>query len=116
MRAFYRSIDYYLCASWNEGTPNPALEAAACGVPVVTTQVGNMPQLIDEGVNGFFVEPTVESVVHCFRNIQDMPESRYAAMSQAIRGSITPQWSWPRRICDFTIAFDALVQGAGEVK
>jgi glycosyltransferase involved in cell wall biosynthesis len=56
MLRFYHSIDVYVCASRSEGTPNPCLEAAACGVPVVTTRVGNMPELIRDGENGFFVE------------------------------------------------------------
>jgi len=43
MREFYQSLHVYVCASRSEGTPNPCLEAAACGVPVVTTPVGNMP-------------------------------------------------------------------------
>ncbi|HYR42382.1 MAG TPA: glycosyltransferase family 4 protein [Terriglobia bacterium] len=60
MREFYRSLDVYLCASRFEGTPNPCLEAAACGIPLVTTRVGNMPELIRDGINGFLVEPTVD--------------------------------------------------------
>ena len=39
MRDFYRSLDVYLCASRSEGAPNTCLEAAACGVPLVTTAV-----------------------------------------------------------------------------
>ncbi len=34
------SLDVYVCASRSEGTPNPCLEAAACGLPVVTTARG----------------------------------------------------------------------------
>ncbi len=62
MLEFYRSIDIYLCASRSEGTPNPCLEAAACGVPLVTTRVGNMPELVRHGVNGLFVERNVADV------------------------------------------------------
>ena len=76
MLDFYRSIDFYLCASWNEGTPNPGLEAGACGVPVVSTRVGNMRELIKDGTNGYFVEPTVESIVDCFNNIRHRPDSK----------------------------------------
>ena len=56
MREFYQSLDVYICASSEEGTPNPCLEAAACGVPLVTTRVGNMPELVVHGVNGLFIE------------------------------------------------------------
>src|SRR5687768_15509539 len=62
MVEFYHSLDIYLCASRSEGTPNPCLEAAACGVPVVTTRVGNMPELVQHGVNGLFVERNVSDI------------------------------------------------------
>ena len=37
---FYKSIDIYVCTSKSEGGPNTILEAMACGVPIVTTDVG----------------------------------------------------------------------------
>lgn len=40
MQDYYNKIDIYLCASIVEGTPKPLLEAMACGVPVITTDVG----------------------------------------------------------------------------
>ncbi len=62
MLDFYHSLDVYVCASRTEGTPNPCLEAAACGLPVITTRVGNMPELIRDGENGFFVERDVADI------------------------------------------------------
>lgn len=44
MPAYYSTIDIYVCPSKIEGTPNPVLEAMACGVPVVSTDVGIVPQ------------------------------------------------------------------------
>ncbi len=45
MNDYYNSIDIYVCASDIEGTPNPALESMACGIPVISTDVGIIPQL-----------------------------------------------------------------------
>jgi glycosyltransferase involved in cell wall biosynthesis len=53
---FYQDIDAFFVASITDGTPNGALEAAACGRPVVTNRIGNMPEFIVNGVNGFLVE------------------------------------------------------------
>ncbi|MFN0263237.1 glycosyltransferase family 4 protein [Tepidamorphus sp. 3E244] len=44
MPNFYRDLDVFVCTSAMEGTPNPVLEAMACGVPVVSTDVGIVPQ------------------------------------------------------------------------
>lgn len=40
MPDYYRKLDVYVCASLDEGTPNPVLEAMACGVPILSTDVG----------------------------------------------------------------------------
>ncbi|WZB73295.1 glycosyltransferase family 4 protein [Achromobacter xylosoxidans] len=47
MPAYYNSLDLYVCPSAIEGTPNPVLEAMACGVPVISTDVGIVPKRSD---------------------------------------------------------------------
>jgi len=109
MRDFYHNIDYYLCAGWHEGTPNPALEAGACGVPVVTTRVGNMPELIQHGRNGFFVEPTVESIVETFRAIRKLEPETYEHLSNAIASEIRSNWTWTQSMRNYLTAFERLL-------
>ena len=43
--ALYRSLDYLLIPSRTEGGPMPAIEALACGVPVISADVGWMQEL-----------------------------------------------------------------------
>ena len=40
MPDYYNSIDLYICASKEEGTPIPILESMAMGIPVISTNVG----------------------------------------------------------------------------
>jgi glycosyltransferase involved in cell wall biosynthesis len=40
-----------------DGIPNVLMEAMACGVPVVTTGVSGIPELVRDGVNGLVVRP-----------------------------------------------------------
>ena len=46
--------------SRSEGMPNVVLEALACGIPVVATDVGEVPYLVREGVNGYVVHKSQE--------------------------------------------------------
>jgi glycosyltransferase involved in cell wall biosynthesis len=54
---FYAALDAMLLPSVNEGTPVSAIEALAARRPVVATRVGGVPDVVDEGEDGFLVEP-----------------------------------------------------------
>jgi len=53
---FYEAMDIYALSSHREGLPNVLLEAMAIEVPVVSTRVAGVPQLIDDGVNGLLTD------------------------------------------------------------
>jgi glycosyltransferase involved in cell wall biosynthesis len=98
----YHNVSVYMCASLNEGTPNPALEALSCGLPVITTRVGNMPELIKDGVNGYIVE----------RNARSMADALIALrgkdLRQAARASVAPNWDWKVKAQNYATIFRML--------
>lgn len=55
--AIYSDLDALVIASDNEGTPVSIIEAMAAGAPVVSTAVGGVPDLIDDGQTGLLVPP-----------------------------------------------------------
>jgi lipopolysaccharide/colanic/teichoic acid biosynthesis glycosyltransferase len=48
-------MDVFVLASHREGFPRAAMEAAACGVPVVATDIRGCRQVVQDGVNGVLV-------------------------------------------------------------
>lgn len=110
MREFYRSLDVYVCASRSEGTPNTCLEAAACGVPLVTTRVGNMPELVRHGINGFFVERDVDDIARRLRTLRDDCDLR-TAMSDQIQHDIQA-WDWSLRSQAYRQMFEEMIPKA----
>jgi N-acetyl-alpha-D-glucosaminyl L-malate synthase BshA len=49
--------DLFLLPSWQESFGLAALEAMACGVPVVASRVGGLPEVVEDGVSGFLRAP-----------------------------------------------------------
>ena len=47
----------YVLPSYNEGMPMSVIEAMSYGIPTISTFVGGIPQLIDNNINGFLIQP-----------------------------------------------------------
>lgn len=109
MREFYQSLHVYVCASRSEGTPNPCLEAAACGLPVITTPVGNMPELIRDGENGLFVARDADDIAAKLRRLRDDPELR-ERMGRAARAAVEA-WDWCHQASRYAEMFEAVLNG-----
>lgn len=56
LATFYRAVDVCLVPSRSESFGLVALEAAACGTPVVAAGVGGLCSLVDDGSTGFLVD------------------------------------------------------------
>jgi D-inositol-3-phosphate glycosyltransferase len=56
LSSYYRAADVCLVPSRSESFGLVALEAAACGTPVVAAAVGGLRTIVDHGCTGFLVE------------------------------------------------------------
>ena len=55
MPALYRAVDLVVLPSYREGLPKGLIEAAACGRPLVTTDVPGCREVVTDGVEGLLV-------------------------------------------------------------
>lgn len=67
---------FVLASSW-EGNPLAVMEAMAAGLPVVSTAVGGVPELIEKGRDGFLVDPKQSSgLTFAMGTLADDPDRR----------------------------------------
>jgi glycosyltransferase involved in cell wall biosynthesis len=61
--SYLKQSTVFVLPSLSEGTPRAILEAMMCGLPVVATKVGGIPEMIEDGVNGLLVSPKNEKAL-----------------------------------------------------
>jgi glycosyltransferase involved in cell wall biosynthesis len=57
LQSFYTSLDLYVLPSEDEGMPVSVLEAMAAELPVVSTAVGAVPDMVVDGATGYLLAP-----------------------------------------------------------
>ena len=57
LRAIYNSADAMLIPSRQDNLPNIAVEAHACGVPVISFNIGGLPDIIEHQKTGYLAKP-----------------------------------------------------------
>lgn len=96
-----RAHDVFVLASRSEAFPNAVIEAMAAGLPIVATEVGGIPELIEHGRNGLLVPPgraadlagTVNDLLH---------RPAFArALGRKARADVMARYSFDRMVRSF---------------
>jgi glycosyltransferase involved in cell wall biosynthesis len=107
--ALLPALDVAVLSSTTECFPMAVLEAMACGVPVVGTAVGGVPEMIEDGVTGHLVPPRhpramADALVKVLR------DPARAAMGRAARDRVLAEFTLDRSVAR---AGEALARTAG---
>jgi glycosyltransferase involved in cell wall biosynthesis len=98
MVKFYNSIGTLICFSNSEGTPNPVLEAGATARGIISTNVGNVPQ-INKNDNIIIVN-TYDNMC---KEVADIVNKKYNLKKNGLitREIIKNEWDWNVQIVRF---------------
>jgi glycosyltransferase involved in cell wall biosynthesis len=94
IKDIYARCDVWLCGSRSEGFCLPPLEAMACRCPVVSTAVGGLITLIEDGINGYLLPiDDTEGLAQGLVDVLALPVAKWQEMSDAAYATAT-QYTW----------------------
>jgi glycosyltransferase involved in cell wall biosynthesis len=109
MPRVYAASDLFVTASYREGFPRAAMEAAAMGLPIVATDIRGCRQVVEEGRTGRLVP--VRNAVELARAVSDLVSSgsERDAMSAAARTKARREFD-QQQVIERTLAvYDSLL-------
>lgn len=65
----YKTHDVFVLPSWHEGLPNVLIESMSAGMVTMATNVGMIPDLITNGVDGFIINPKISTDIVSVLNL-----------------------------------------------
>jgi N-acetyl-alpha-D-glucosaminyl L-malate synthase BshA len=101
--------DVFLLPSKEESFGLAALEAMACGVPVVGARVGGVPEVIEHGVSGFLHDADAVDEMAASALLLLKDPALHAVMADAARRRVLDQFSADRIVPMYEAAYERLV-------
>lgn len=89
---YYSAADFSVLPSLMEATSISGLEAMSASLPLVGTRVGGIPELIEDGLNGFLCEPGNDKDLAC--KIDQLLAVDLKVFGRRSRESVEQKFSW----------------------
>jgi glycosyltransferase involved in cell wall biosynthesis len=106
---FYAAFDTVVLASANEGTPVTLIEALSAGRPVVSTNVGGVPDVVRDGETGLLVPPAdTPALANALVRLASDPDLR-ASMGKQGRETTPQRYSVDRLLADVDVLYRSLL-------
>ncbi len=101
--------DLFLLPSTTESFGLAALEAMSCGVPVVASRVGGLPELIQHGENGYLCDAT-DSSAFSLASLELLRDpDLYKRFSEAARATAVDRFTIPKILPEYLELYESLL-------
>ncbi len=92
--SYFSSIDIFAITSLQESFGVAAIEASSCGLPVVATEVGGLPEVVQNSITGMLVESgNIAAFAEALKSLVENPELR-SRMGEAGRNFVKENYEW----------------------
>jgi glycosyltransferase involved in cell wall biosynthesis len=113
IRPFFHRASLFVLSSVTEALPNVVLEAMASGLPIVATNVGGLPEVVNPGQTGLLVPPKEPArLAQAILQLLADEELR-RAFGRAGRERVVREYSFNRMVRRYEVLFDALLAQKG---
>jgi glycosyltransferase involved in cell wall biosynthesis len=110
--SYYATGDAFLLPSAYETFSLVTYEAAAAGLPVLATRVSGVEDLVQDGLNGWFIEPRAQDIARRLRQLEADPDLR-RAMGRSSREA-AQDFGWERAVAAYRELYRSLGAGGPE--
>ncbi len=108
---YHNMLDIYVTVSLNESFGVAILEASACERPVVVSNVGGLPDVVEDGITGFIVQPrdpegTAAAIIKLLhdKNLRER-------MGKAGRETVKRAYDWDRNVNQMIEIYNETLSG-----
>jgi glycosyltransferase involved in cell wall biosynthesis len=109
MLGFYNAIDVLVMFDETKGDCKTILEAMACGVPVVTTRVSDVHEIIESNANGIIIPRNEKALTEALIELREKKDYRLK-MGQLARATVVKHWDWRDKVHYWKQLFDAVME------
>ncbi len=87
---YLKAFDIFVLPSVKEGLPYTILEAMAAEVPIIATKVGGVPEMINDNISGFLIQPKnsqqlAEKIIYLINNPEIAQEMTQRAKEKVVK-------------------------------
>jgi len=88
--SYLKAFDIFVLPSIKEGLPYTILEAMAAETPIITTNIGGIPEMIDDNISGILIQPKnsqqlAEKIIYLINNPEIAQEMTQKAKEKVVK-------------------------------
>jgi glycosyltransferase involved in cell wall biosynthesis len=112
LATYYRSADIYVSASRSDGSSVSLMEALACGVPALVSDIPGNCEWVEPGVNGWrFLDGNIDSLITTLRILLEEKDS-LARLGEAARTIAEKRANWDLNFAKLLDAYQVALDHA----